>query len=230
MTTAISRWRRRYLSNRDDSDDADRYLSFIGAAEGAGWTILAFRWHVRDCLCWNSDLARGWLIPVSMMGVLRTFGAVFLGGKHSGNGDRAEKEGGPQVIEQNRGIVLAIDDDPDLLGVLRQALADGGFTVLTTTSGAKGLDMLRYCQRDVQVVVLDYNMPRLNGSDTLSYLKKLNPKVKVLALTGIELGLLPESFRTGVDKVLPKPCSNTQLMTSINELLGAGASPSPAAA
>jgi CheY-like chemotaxis protein len=154
---------------------------------------------------------------------------VFLGGNDNGNGARAEKKGVPPPKEQSRGSVLAIDDDPEMLNVLRQALATGGFTVLTSTSGAKGLDMLRYCQRDVRLVVLDYNMPRLNGSDTLSYLKKLNPEVKVLALTGIELGLLPESFRTGVDKVLPKPYSHSQLMNCVNELLGPSPS-SPAAA
>jgi two-component system cell cycle sensor histidine kinase/response regulator CckA len=156
-----------------------------------------------------------------MIGILRAFGALFLNNKTSGNGTRrVRQEAVPEVVEQNRGTVLAIDDDLDLLGVLRPALSAGGFTVLTAASGAKGLDMLRYCQRDVRLVVLDYNMPLLNGADTLGYLKKLNPHVKVLALTGIEFGLLPESFRTGVDKILPKPYSTSQLMTSINELLG----------
>ena len=80
--------------------------------------------------------------------------------------------------------------------------------------------MMRYCERDIRVVVLDYNMPRLNGAETLTFLRKLNPRVKVLALTGIDANLLPESFRTGVDKILTKPYSNSQLIDTVNELLG----------
>lgn len=164
-----------------------------------------------------------------MIGILRAFGALFLGGKTASYNPQFKETDEPVVEPNTRGTVLAIDDDADMLGALRPALSAGGFTVLTAASGAKGLDMLRYCQKDVRLVVLDYNMPRLNGADTLGYLKKLNPKVKVLALTGIELGLLPEAFRTGVDKILPKPYSNSQLMTSINELLGVP-QPAPVAA
>ncbi len=157
-----------------------------------------------------------------MMGLLRAFGALFLNIKtDSANGRSGNRNGnGSEPHERDRGTVLVIDDDPDMLTVLRPLLRAEGFNVLTAVSGAKGLDMLRYCQRDVRVVVLDYNMPRLNGAETLMYLRKLNPHVKVLALTGVETNLLPESFRTGVDRVLAKPYTNSQLINTLNGLLG----------
>jgi len=155
-----------------------------------------------------------------MMGIFRTFGAVFLSNGNNGSGDNQRRSTEEAAEERIRGTVLAIDDEQELLDALRPLLRAVGFNVLTAASGAKGLDMLRYCQRDVRVVVLDYNMPRLNGSDTLSFLRKLNPHVKVLALTGIDPNLLPEDFRRGVDKILTKPYSTSQMVDSLNELLG----------
>lgn len=155
-----------------------------------------------------------------MTGILRAFGALFLNttGSASGNGSGSKAEAAPE--ERVRGTVLAIDDDRAMLDVLQPVLRAEGFNVLTACSGAKGLDMMRYCERDICVVVLDYNMPRLSGAETLTFLRKINPRVKVLALTGIDANLLPESFRTGVDKILAKPYSTGQLIDSVNELLG----------
>src|SRR2546428_8324370 len=102
-----------------------------------------------------------------MMGILRAFGALFLNSKggavRARNGKGVEPPAEPQV----RGTVLAIDDDPSMLEVLRPLLSAEGFNVLTAKSGAKGLDMLRYCQRDVRLVVLDYHMPHFDGAATL---------------------------------------------------------------
>jgi CheY-like chemotaxis protein len=155
-----------------------------------------------------------------MMGLLRAFGALFLNIKANPSGSRSDDGNGSAPAEHDRGTVLVIDDDPDMLTVLRPVLRAEGFNVLTAVSGAKGLDLLRYCQRDVRVVVLDYNMPRLNGADTLAFLRKLSPHVKVLAVTGVDANLLPESFRTGVDRVLTKPYTNSQLIDNLNGLLG----------
>ena len=122
--------------------------------------------------------------------------------------------------ENSRGTLLAIDDDTAILSVLRPLLAAEGFNVLTAASGSKGLDLLRYCERDIRIVLLDFNMPRLNGTETLAFVRHLNPRVKVLGLTGVATELLPEEFLKGVDKVLRKPYTSAQLVGTINDVLG----------
>lgn len=122
-------------------------------------------------------------------------------------------------VRTHKSTVLAIDDDLTFLHVLRPVLRGGGFNVLTSTSGAKGLDMLRYAARDIGVVLLDYNMPQLNGVETLQHIRRLTPEVKVLALTGVDAKLLPANFCEGVDKLLQKPFRNEDLIGSIDSLL-----------
>jgi CheY-like chemotaxis protein len=163
-----------------------------------------------------------------MMGILRAFGALFLSNGNASCSSRPAEDAEPEYEPNSRGTVLAIDDEPAILDVLRPTLKENGFNVLTALSGPKGLDLLRYCQRDVRLVVLDYNMPRFNGALTLGYVRKLNPQVKVIALTGVEIELLPEAFRNGVDKLLTKPYSNALLISSVNELLGLNQSPAVA--
>jgi len=168
----------------------------------------------------NSLVGTTLAILAGMMGILRAFGAVFLSNNGSNGNGQSARDVEPTAEEHIRGTVLAIDDEQCVLDALRPLLRAEGFNVLTASSGPKGLDMLRYCQRDVRVVVLDYNMPRLNGSDTLTFLRKLSPHVKVLAVTGVDMNLLPESFRKGVDRILAKPYTTSELIDSLNGLLG----------
>jgi CheY-like chemotaxis protein len=120
---------------------------------------------------------------------------------------------------ESRPTVLIIDDDASFLEAMRTLLADAGYNVLTSSTGPKGLDMLRYAPRDIAAVLLDFNMPRFNGAETLQFLRKLSPHVKVLAVSGIKLNELPSEFREGVQRVISKPFSNADLLKTIEEVV-----------
>jgi CheY-like chemotaxis protein len=160
---------------------------------------------------------------IEMTGILRAFSELFLHrspllsteGEIEGQGQPAG--GGPL------GTVLAIDDDPAYLSVVGTVLREEGFDVLTATSGSKGLNMLAYAGCDIRVVLLDYNMPNMDGAETLRHLRRLYPLAKVLAVTGVDLNLLPASFHECVDKLIQKPFQTKDLIDAIKSL-SAGAS------
>jgi CheY-like chemotaxis protein len=146
---------------------------------------------------------------------------------HQQDDDDAES---PSEV-QKKGTVLAIDDDPSFLEAVRGLLSAEGFNVLTSSSGPKGLDMLRYASRDIRAVLLDYSMPNFDGAATLEFVRKLNPTVKVFAVTGVAKHLLPTTYREGVDKILTKPFRNNELLESLNTVTaGNGQTSSPPAA
>jgi len=122
--------------------------------------------------------------------------------------------------------VLVIDDDQAFLHVLRPILAEEGYNVLTSSSGTKGLNMLRYAPKDVKLVLLDYSMPTFDGAETLRFVRQLGPHAKVIAVTGMDLNLLPESFREGVEAFLHKPFQMKELLDTMDRLL----KPAPPAA
>jgi CheY-like chemotaxis protein len=130
-----------------------------------------------------------------------------------------------EPVAESKYTVLAIDDDPAFLHTVTSVLRKHGFDVLTSTTGTKGLNMLRYSPQDISVVLLDYSMPQLNGAETLSYLRKLCPKAKVIALTAIDLNQLPKSFCDGVDTLIQKPFDARKVIDAIRSLIGVEAQP-----
>src|SRR5271170_5882060 len=132
------------------------------------------------------------------MGIFTAAVALF------GNGGVGQEERKPRRARSDdddvepKGTVLVIDDDPTFLEAISLLLCDAGYNVLTSSTGPKGLDMVRYAPKDVRLVLLDYNMPRFNGAETLEFLRKLNPALKVVAVSGYRVADLPESFHRGV--------------------------------
>ena len=122
-------------------------------------------------------------------------------------------------VGEPKSTILVIDDDLVLLQTAKSLLGKRGFNVVTSSSGQKGLDMLRDAARDFCVVVLDYRMPGLNGDETLKVIKQLSPNAKVIGLTAVDLDSVPEAYLDGVDKLLTKPVVATQLIGAIDEFL-----------
>jgi CheY-like chemotaxis protein len=150
------------------------------------------------------------------MGFVTAALALFGRKPHSnGNGENGEAD-----ASEPKSTILVIDDDPKFLDTMRILLRGAGYAVLASNNGPKGLDMIRYSPGGVQAVLLDFNMPGFNGAETLAYLRKLNPNVKVIAVSGFKVNELPPSFQKGVEKFVAKPFSNGELLETIAEVLG----------
>ncbi len=122
-------------------------------------------------------------------------------------------------IQNGRKVtVLLIDDDPDFLSALQGSLQAEGFTVLTASSGDKGLNILCSRPNPVDILLLDFEMPKFDGANTLQHVRKLNPQIKVVGLTAITSDRLPGEYRNGVDKLISKPFKISDLIASIAEL------------
>lgn len=117
-----------------------------------------------------------------------------------------------------RTVILAIDDDVEFLGSLRDMLEAQDFQLLTASSGAKGLGILNNTAENPQVLLLDYEMPQLDGEAILIQARRVRPYIKVIALTGTPDHQLPDNFCHGVDKLISKPFRLSELITSIQEL------------
>jgi len=97
-------------------------------------------------------------------------------------GEPAEREGSPLRI-------LLVDDDPIILETLPTVLGFLGHTVLTAARGQEALDRLG-AGLEVDLVVLDHNMPGLSGAETLVRLKELRGTLPVILSTGfLEAGV-----------------------------------------
>ena len=144
--------------------------------------------------------------------------AIALFSKGVGERERLPDCSSDDEVE-TKPTVLVIDDDPAVLLTVKSLLGKRGFNVLTSSSAPKGLDLLRYAARDIRIVVLDYSMPKLNGDETLNFIRQLSPDVRVIGITAMKLDSLPKEYLEGVDKLLTKPVIATQLIGVVDELL-----------
>ena len=78
--------------------------------------------------------------------------------------------------------VLIVDDEIDLLEIMAERLRTRGMNVSTTTSAIDALKMVE--SESYDAVVLDLMMPEMDGIKAFKALKKINPAIRIILLTG----------------------------------------------
>ena len=81
-----------------------------------------------------------------------------------------------------RKLVLCIDDDKKVLHARKLVLETAGYNVITASSGGHGLRLLE--RHPVQLVILDYRMPEMNGEAVTREIRRTHPHVPILMLSG----------------------------------------------
>ncbi len=83
---------------------------------------------------------------------------------------------------QQQGLILVVDDDTSFLESSRRVLERQGFTVLTTDSGGNAIQIAR--KEDCDIVLMDMNMPDMNGLQTFLKMREDDPESIIILITG----------------------------------------------
>lgn len=115
--------------------------------------------------------------------------------------------------------VLLVDDERDFADLLAERLQARGFQVQTAYDGEEALRLA--AEHDLDVAVLDVNMPGLDGLSVLSALKKLKPQAEALMLTGQrDLATAVQGMKLGAADYLVKPVPIERLVEAIQRAQG----------
>lgn len=114
-------------------------------------------------------------------------------------------------------LILLIDDDETLLGLLEEHLQSAGYRTLTANDGKQGLQMA--LDNNPDLIVLDVMMPGMDGWEVLTRLRK-NSRIPIIMLTakGDEIDKL-RGFREGIDDYITKPFSFAELVARASAVL-----------
>ena len=118
--------------------------------------------------------------------------------------------------EVSGAVVLCIDDSQAMLECERALLEGFGYTVLTASTSDSGLEMASI--HSVDVVILDYFMPAMNGQAVAMEMRRLRPRAPIILLTQ-GLGV-PETTLNLVDALVAKNRLASQLLPTIAYLHG----------
>jgi CheY-like chemotaxis protein len=116
--------------------------------------------------------------------------------------------------------ILALDDDFDIIVIIKSVLQRQGFVVFAFTDPYLALEHFKINANDYGLVISDVRMPGMNGFEFVRRVKELRPDIKTILMTAFEINdiknskLLPADIM--IDAYIQKPIS-IQALTSLTE-------------
>jgi CheY-like chemotaxis protein len=107
---------------------------------------------------------------------------------------------------------LVIDIDPAIRDLWRRTLEDKGYRVWEALDGLKGLEVFNLHPTEIALILMDLHMPRLSGYEVTAAVRKINPAVKVMVVTGYPPADLDRL--EGV-QVFEKPLNTDELIRAV---------------
>lgn len=116
--------------------------------------------------------------------------------------------------------VLIVDDEELIREVTAIMVEENGGTALTATDGIDGIEVFAENQDKIDVIFLDFSMPRLNGYETYLQIKELKPSAKFIMSSGLTITPEVERLKNeGIVLFLNKPFHETEFMRAIKTLI-----------
>ena len=117
--------------------------------------------------------------------------------------------------------ILVIDDDEGVRATLEIMLQEAGLDVLMARDGNQGLDL--FLANPVDLVITDMQMPLKSGTQTISEIRRKDPRVPIIAMSGGSLtaksDLLTAACKNGADRIIEKPFDYDDLSALVRDLL-----------
>jgi DNA-binding response OmpR family regulator len=110
--------------------------------------------------------------------------------------------------------ILCVDDDPEILDILKEFFAREGFHVVTAANGVEAMFQVQRCLP--KAIIIDLFMPRLGGLGALDRIRRLDPGIVIVLMSGVPAALeMINEARVEVAGVLAKPLNLDELLGTL---------------
>jgi two-component system cell cycle sensor histidine kinase/response regulator CckA len=160
---------------------------------------------------------RGWIEVESAPGKGSTF-RVMLPVTHAARPRAPEPQ--EQHVPPQRARILLIDDEELVCRTAQAILERAGYSVLTARDGSRGLDLLREKGNEIDLVLLDLNMPGKSGVDVLRELRLFDNTIPVAVASGYSEDEVVQRFGPNmISGFVQKPFTSSRLVKDVRTLL-----------
>ena len=114
-------------------------------------------------------------------------------------------------------LILVVDDEAAIREITKTSLLTYNYKVLVASDGIEALALYAQHKAEISVVLMDMMMPNMDGPTAIRMLQKMNPQIKIVAVSGLASNeKIAEAAGIGVKAFLSKPCTVKELLQIIN--------------
>ena len=118
--------------------------------------------------------------------------------------------------------ILVVDDEPSFRSAVNTILRKAGFHTIEARDGIEAYEIVRAIGASVELLLTDFQMPRMDGLSLIESVRELHPKMPVLLMTGARLENRPGSYA-----VLNKPIGREALLQAVRSAIAAAGTERP---
>jgi hypothetical protein len=120
----------------------------------------------------------------------------------------------------NGELILVVDDEPAIREITKTSLETYNYKVITASDGLDAIALYAQHKDEISVVLMDMMMPSMDGLNSIHVLKKFNPLVKIIAVSGLSSSdKVSVAMGTGIKAFLSKPYTAQQLLETLHSVL-----------
>lgn len=122
-----------------------------------------------------------------------------------------------QLSPGNGELILVVDDEETIRDITKTSLESHNYKAITASDGIEAIALYAEYQEKISVVLTDMVMPSMDGLTTIRTLQKINPQVKIIAVSGLATSdKVNAAHNIGIQAFLPKPYTAKQLLQTIS--------------
>ena len=132
----------------------------------------------------------------------------------------ANREKDHQEMDGHGRTLLIVDDESHIREIFTETLSASGFNILTADSGTSGLEIIRKRGNEIDLIILDLNMPEMGGLEMLELIREMGIESRVIVATGFAKDIDRNTIKTlGISVILKKPFYISDLKEAIEKAL-----------
>ncbi|MEA5506037.1 response regulator [Halotia wernerae UHCC 0503] len=127
-----------------------------------------------------------------------------------------------QELPQGNGeLILVVDDEAAIRDITKTSLESHNYQIITASDGIEAIALYAEYRDQISLVLTDMVMPSMDGITTIRTLQKINPDVKIIAVSGLSTtDKVDTAYEIGIKAFLSKPYTTNQLLQAINTIKG----------
>jgi two-component system, cell cycle sensor histidine kinase and response regulator CckA len=132
----------------------------------------------------------------------------------------AQPEESLVLLSGNNELILLVEDEPLIQQVIKTSLEECNYRILTAIDGIEAIALYAEHKHEISAVLMDMMMPAMDGFSAIRTLQTLNPKVKIIAMSGLATNSqVAEAIGSNVHAFLAKPYTVQELLDVLQDVL-----------